>query len=159
MLENIKFRGKSRETNEWVYGQLLRLAEQPFIVGDLVEANSEYTHLEWWEPVFIESLGRYTGVKDSKSKEIYEGDILKVTIPEKHIPNYDCSSGLIDYDTEDGSEHLGVVKYNVDSFEYDEIKTLKGEKQGMYGIPVSYLENTEVVGNIYENSELIKEGL
>lgn len=66
MLENIKFRGKSRETNEWVYGHLLMFGAQPFIAGDLVEANDEYTHLEWWEPVHPNSVGQFTGLKEEK---------------------------------------------------------------------------------------------
>lgn len=50
-MSEIKFKGKCKESGKWVRGQLLYLDGSPFIVGGLVEANEEYTNLEWWNPV------------------------------------------------------------------------------------------------------------
>lgn len=71
-MKKIKFRGISKETNEWVCGQLLYLGNQPFIVGNLVEANDEYTAVEWWQPVHPNSVVQLTGLKDLYEVEIKE---------------------------------------------------------------------------------------
>ena len=77
-------------------------------------------------------LVQYTGLLDRNGKEIYEGDIV-----EYYEPNYDSSGGLIDYNT----DYL-VVKWNDVSNGFDLILDL-------------YIQ-PRVIGNIYENPELLK---
>ena len=74
-----------------------------------------------------------TGLKDKNGKLIYEGDIVKTiyTKPDGVIINRKC-----------------VIEYNRSAFWIN------------YGIAASYLYNDdciyEVIGNIYENKELLK---
>ena len=68
----------------------------------------------------------YTGLKDKNEKEIYEGDIVK-------------------FETHNGQ---GVVIYNSPRFEVKERDT--DETYSLQGY------ECEVIGNIYENKELLK---
>lgn len=72
-------------------------------------------------------LMQYTGLKDMKGKEIYEGDILFETFREEYFKVV----------FENGSFRAEVDEYSLDLEDYANI--------------------CEVVGNIYENPELIEE--
>ena len=82
-----------------------------------------------------EIIGRdlYTGLKDKNKDEIYEGDILKAKM----------------YD----EKRLYVVQYYEDGFEGKDTKLL-GNRQSAFHI--HSLIKGEIIGNIYENPELLK---
>ena len=75
-VREIKFRGKSEETGAWVYGSLVG-GHQPYILGEIIEADPEYIIPEFWEPVDPETIGQYTGFHDKNDVEIYEDDVAE----------------------------------------------------------------------------------
>ena len=79
---------------------------------------------------------QYTGLKDKNGKEIYEGDIIKGIVAMKDKHGEDISTVRWDY-PKLGFSFSGLFIFN---FEL-------GNK--------GY--NVEVIGNIYENPELLKE--
>ena len=98
---------------------------------DISIYNEKEDCYEW---VYDYKIMRYTGIEDKNKKEIYEGDILAID----------------DFSFENFSEfkNYGEIKYNNCRFY---IKMKDGYHDELINVPDIY----EVVGNIYENSELL----
>ena len=96
--------------------------------------------IEWgvFEWKNIDSL-QYTGLKDSKGKEIYEEDILK--------GNGGAEDFFFDIGFEEGC-FIAKMPWIKNGEIYPELKAYCGFKEDFISI--------EVIGNIYENPELLE---
>ena len=148
-MREIKFRGKCIRTNEWLYGSLI-VKRGDFYIG----YESEDSGLYSVTPIKRDTAGQYTGLKGKNGREIYEGDILRVWQEDEYIPNRDSGGGIIDYDCEGGFSQIGKVGFTGCSFDYSTIKTLAGRHEKIHA-PIDWIDNYEVIGNIYENPELL----
>lgn len=74
MNREINFRGKSKRSGEWLYGDLVRNVEGAFAIVPPFEINLN-NHCERYE-VDEETIGQFTGQYDMNGKNIYESDIL-----------------------------------------------------------------------------------
>jgi len=86
--------------------------------------------------VYPKSIGEYTGLKDKNNKEIYEGDILDTDLERPYLV-VEFRNGCFVVECRDDNE-----KY------YDIMHPLEKE--------ISNLEYHEVIGNTYENPELLR---
>lgn len=80
-------------------------------------------------------LMQYTGLKDCKGKEIYEGDVLR----------YDCW-----YHPEGKITHEGEIRFNMGNGAFG---VEYGDGEFHYFGSMVYESACEIIGNIYENSE------
>ena len=125
-----KFRGKStadENNDEWVYGNLVFDGKRAIIVNGIDEATDEYIAFKNFCTVDIDTVGQSTGSFDKNGQEIFEGDVVK------------CS-GL-----------LGIIKSFKAMWICSFVKYSNYQKVGFFA------KEIEVVGNIYENWELVQE--
>jgi len=91
-----------------------------------------------------DTLMQYTGLHDKNGKEIYEGDIL--------LPDKELSLTLYTH-----PKHLVEVVYECGFFGVRDLGTRHGRIDGgMMVNPDDWLD-TEVIGDIYENKELLND--
>ena len=124
-MREIKFRAWHKEKKE-----IVKVEEIDFMnkVINYIDNDYENNRQEIIGACFEDiELMEYTGLKDMRGKEIYEGDILFESSGEEYFKVV----------FEDGSFRLESEEYSL---------LLK-----------NYAHICEVVGNIYKNSELIKE--
>ena len=155
-MREIKFRAWHKEKKKMLsYGELFNIdcsGEYPF----LALAAGHYE--DCIEPLKVE-LMQYTGLQDTNGVDIYEGDIVK-------IPCYMFSSKLAYYTNKEVYFAYGMFGvYGNPNIKYYEgfrelFTTFKGDEQ-------SYISNfgevynkrislVEIIGNIYENPELLE---
>lgn len=78
-MRTIKFRGKKLCQDEWIYGSLITRGEQG-ADGNFIDTGRGECY-----PLQQDTIGQFTGMTDKDGKEIYEGDILDLFIPENNV--------------------------------------------------------------------------
>ncbi|MFS0837251.1 YopX family protein [Paenibacillus sp. 1P03SA] len=144
MSRPIKFRGKRIDNGEWVYGYYVKGATRHCIVDSL----ANFPRYD----VNPETVGQYTGLRDSKrteeypeGQEIYEGDIVR------YPDAYDRSSES-GYDWEE-TLSVGVIDW------YDEEAKFDVTNREAIGLEEFWeeIDQAEVIGNIHEHPHLLEQ--
>ena len=127
-MREIKFRGKTlSDDHEWLYGNLN--------LND--DGKSAIMRIgDFWslQPVNPDTVGQFTGLKDSTGKEIYEGDIVRFELPPMVLTNEKTAVGAV-------------------VFEYGQFLVII---QAMRFTIFSVIKDCTVIGNIHDNQELLR---
>ena len=126
-MREIKFRAKRIDNGEWVHGYYTKYS--PAAKGDVIEAERDDYDID---PA---SVGQFTGLKDIHGVEIYECDVVELTI-------------------DDGISYNALIVYKDGGFcaidGTDEDYAIR-----VYGI-MRCDYDVKVIGNLFDNPELIK---
>ena len=140
-MREIKFRGKGKYNNEWVFGSFINKTESPRI--------GAYNRIGFWTEyeVFPETVGQCTGLTDKDGVEIYEGDIIKKRFEDREIGEF-YANGQVVF----GKWYAGfTVPYKYNGYNKLERLSSDMDKDGW----VVANRDMEVIGNIFKNHELI----
>ena len=153
----IKFRGKDMKTSNWVYGayhKYIDITPAAFYKDAESRENhiKEHTHYLIMQDAFSdycmprniqcfdvtsETIGQFIGLYDKDGKEIYEGDILRVN---------------------DSTNVVCEFRHGAFGYTYcNEFHPFAGNTNYTFN-PKNTDKNFEVIGNIHDNTELLKGG-
>ena len=126
-MREILFRGKHLDTEEWVYGVPLFEVNRSYMIEDLFISPKYQCTGAVNSIVDPETVGQYTGLTDKNGKKIFEGDIIKL------------------------GNKVSFVFFGISSFRHT--------RYGKHAVDLlfNYADNCEIIGNIHDNPELLKE--
>lgn len=138
-MREIKFRGIPLFGKGFVYGHYRNYICEGKIIHEITSNENGTTRYNVKE----ETIGQYTGLTDKNGTEIYEGDILKTKYKDKYIVKF----GVVDIECEPPYFSNKVCGF------YLERVTLNKNFDHF-----DMAEFMEIIGNIYENPELLEKG-
>lgn len=131
-MREILFRGKRENNDEWVEGFFV---ENHFSVSEYRECLIRDLEGTMYK-VIPETVGQYTGLKDKNGTKIFESDVIKIEFQQDF--------------------YIGEI-YWADDFLGWVVKFLDGTTpETMELINFYNTKYVEVIGNIFDNSELLK---
>ena len=149
-MRTIKFRAWDKEYEKMTYFDDEDYDYRPplvFRLDQVFKKDSNYDDYEDFEYNDITDsveIMQYTGLRDENGKGIYEGDIIEFS--------YDMFVGNFDTFVAKGKVVFEEGAFYVEVFENE--RTTDDEAYLLYSIN---LDTIEVIGNIYENKELLNE--
>ena len=151
-MREIKFRGKliNKYAEEWFYGDLIQVKDGTvdkkgnlvidyYIITD--DYSSKYNKIELRTcqspKVNADTIGQYTGLKDKNGVEIYEKDIVY------------CQTKF--------GKARAIIEFINGKFVARFDSAVTHPQNGHYNSYYDINKRFEVIGNIYDNPELLKE--
>lgn len=134
-MREILFRGKRTDTGKWVEGFYTLYANNRGVHPCILTGTAQGCVI----PKFVnpETVGQYTGLTDKNGKKIFEGDIVQTEI--YNGKRYEKIVGVITYI----KENMAFAVYQIHERMCDIIDELH--------------HKLEIIGNIHDNPELLKE--
>lgn len=129
MEREIKFRGKNLKNGKWVYGNI-QIPIYPFDEYYMWDEDKNQVQVD------KDTISQFIGQKDVLEKDIYEGDIMRSQYGRMYYIKYD----------ENSCSFLAVQFGDDIAYPYILLKDW------------IHLFGKMVIGNIYDNKDLLKEG-
>lgn len=147
----IKLRAWDKNNNQWLHFNI-----RPFFYQESELAGERFKNVFEGKKIDPDHIYEYTGHKDKNDVEICEGDIIKVNIAHCFTP-YESGE---DFD----NDYYAVVVYRPSRGFFGKVAKIVDnlfgaevpENQRHESVRITQYR-TEVVGNIYENPDLLKE--
>lgn len=136
-MREILFRGKRTDNCEWETGSLVIIRggcydEEMYIADKMTGYNT---------PIIPETIGQFTGLTDKNGTKIFEGDIVRYGTNTNRAENKEINEVV--FETRGGSGYFGIRISKIETWQF------------CLGVPAKLME---VIGNIYDNPELLKGG-
>ena len=132
-MREIKFRAWQENRNTMIYFELGDIVGKGFAKNEtMIYIDRRPLHMET-VAVNVKNIMQYTGLKDKNGKDIYEGDIV-----------------LIEDENNEGEKVKSVIEWDKEGGYF--VKEILWDYSPAIG---SDSLEIEVVGNIYENKELL----
>lgn len=131
-MREIKFRGKDLNDQSWHFGDLEFNRAANVARIHIYDKDEFYAGQHTVDP---DTIGQFTGLYDKNGREIYEGDLFRL------------------------GDHIIKVVYEIGHENGFALKIAKSQNlsKAYWRLPLdkSFCEEYEVIGNIYDNPELI----
>ena len=128
-MREILFRGKRIDNGEWVQGYPCRYG---WIGKEKDYIIPDYASALYTAEIDPETIGQYTGIVDKYGMKIFEGDIV--------WSDYNNGKGKVEWDNDMAKF---IITFSTFTIDFDNI----------------YGDELDVIGNVYDNPELLKGGI
>lgn len=137
-MREILFRGKDVISGEWVYGDLAQEKHTDNSIKCAI-VQTLFTY-----EVTPSTVGQYTGLVDKNGKQLFDGDIIRTEFSTSII-----RFGEYQHVNAQNGYRNGDVGFFVEHIE-------ERQKMSIRNDILYFNEQCEVVGNIYDNPDLLK---
>jgi len=134
-MRQIKFRGKTKVTGKWICGDIAHLYGDVHIQTDISDNDRRGT-IGW--DVDVDTIGQFTGIVDRNGTEIYEGDIIRA---------YDSNGKPVLHE---------VYYFNKEARFATKLIGYENLNEGLLIQKWINELDFEIIGNIFDNPELLK---
>jgi YopX protein. len=150
MMRKILFRGKCYDDGEWIFGSLLD--DDIIVTKGAVEVDDDYINIvDEWSSVLPQTVGQYTGLKDSTGKRIFDGDILEFE-----------DLGEEGYEYKEGFDFINTASVVFFKGRF-ELENFIGNNSGVLDAMnndheefIGVFTISTIIGNIHDNPELLE---